>query len=144
MLSDSERSLLLEELARRPRGLADSFTHEATLTTPACGDTVTVRLTLDPASSEMQEVSWDGHGCTVSMTATAALCVLPLTDTPSFRKLHAAYTDSVDGGAVLEDDLLADLEPFAGIGRFPLRAQCATLAWRTLASAIDVGAVPQV
>jgi len=144
MLSDSERSLLLEELARRPRGLADSFTHSFSLTTPACGDTVTVRLTLDPASSEMQEISWDGHGCTVSMAASAAMCALPLTDVPSFGMLHGAYTDSVGGGAVLEGDVLGDLEAFAGIGRFPLRAQCATLPWRALASAIDVGAVPQV
>ena len=143
MLSDSERSLLLEELARRPRGLADSFTHSFSLTTPACGDTVTVRLTLDPRG-QMKELSWDGHGCTVSMAASAAMCALPLTDVPSFGMLHGAYTDSVGGGAVLEGDVLGDLEAFAGIGRFPLRAQCATLPWRALASAIDVGAVPQV
>jgi len=139
MLSDSERSLLLEELARAPHGLAESFTHEATLTTPACGDTVTVRVTLGPDSSEMQELTWDGHGCTVSMAAAAAMCALPLTDTPAFRALLVAYTASVNGGAPLQ----GDLEPFAGIGRFPLRAQCATLAWRALELAlVDVEPAP--
>lgn len=136
-LSDGERSLLLEELARRPRGLAETFTHEATLTTPACGDTVTVRVTLGPAS-EMQEVTWDGHGCTVSMAASAALCNLPLTATPAFRAEFEQYVASVGGDGVLG----GDLEAFAGIGRFPLRAQCATLAWRALARAIDVEPAP--
>jgi NifU-like protein involved in Fe-S cluster formation len=29
-----------------------------------------------------------------------------------------------------------DLEAFAGIGRFPLRARCATLAWRAAQTAL--------
>ena len=64
---------------------------------------------------------------------------LPLTDTPAFRALLVAYTASVNGGAPLQ----GDLEPFAGIGRFPLRAQCATLAWRALELAlVDVEPAP--
>ena len=131
MLSDQERSILLEELAKRPQRPLEVFTHEATARTLSCGDEVTVRLRV--VGSEIQEIGWSGHGCTVSMAATAALSGLAPMSVPEFPKLQERYTASVNGGAALDDDL----EPFAGIGRFPLRAQCSTLAWRALAAALE-------
>jgi nitrogen fixation protein NifU and related proteins len=139
MLSDSERSMLLEELARRPHALSDSFTHEAHLVSPTCGDEVTIHLTLSP-TFVIQELSWSGHGCTVSMAGAAALSATFAPEVPELRKLYAEYEASVNGGAALD----GDLEAFAGIGRFPLRAGCATLAWRAALQAIDVQPVPEV
>lgn len=133
MLSDSERSMLLEQLAREPHSLAETFTHEATLRSPACGDEVTVRATV--LGAEMKEISWSGHGCAVSMAAITALSHLAPLSVPSFSELQARYTAAVNG----EGELDGDLEPFAGIGRFPLRAQCATLGWRALAEALAQG-----
>lgn len=133
LLSDAERSMLLEQLAREPGELAETFTHEATLTSPACGDEVTVRLTV--VAGQIQEISWRGHGCTVSMAATAAMAALAPLSVPAFGTLQARYTAAVNGQGELE----GDLEPFAGIGRFPLRAQCATLGWRALAAALAQG-----
>lgn len=130
MLTDAERSMLLEQLAREPRALAETYTHEATLRTPACGDEITVRVTVD--AGQMQEISWRGHGCTVSMAAAAAMAALAPVEVPAFGTLLARYTAAVNGQGELE----GDLEPFAGIGRFPLRAQCATLGWRALADAL--------
>jgi nitrogen fixation protein NifU and related proteins len=140
MLTDAERSMLLEQLAREPRKLAETFTHGASLRTPSCGDEVTVRATL--RGSEIQEFSGSGHGCMVSMAALAALCELSPRSVPEFSDLHARYTAAVNGDGELD----GDLEPFAGIGRFPLRGQCATLAWRALAAAlaVDVAPVPEV
>ena len=138
-LSDSERALLLEELARRPHALSDVFTHEAHLASPTCGDEVTVRVTLDPMS-EMQEFSWDGHGCTVSMAAAAALSALMPMSAPAFPTRFAEYEASVNGGEAMQ----GDLEAFADIGRFPLRGSCATLAWRAALAAIDVETIPEV
>jgi nitrogen fixation protein NifU and related proteins len=132
MLSDSERSMLLEQLARSPRALAESFTHEASMRTPSCGDEATVRATV--RGSEIQEISATGHGCTVSMAAIAALRELAPLSVPEFSDLLGRYTAAVSGDGELD----GDLEAFAGIGRFALRAQCATLAWRALSSAIDV------
>jgi nitrogen fixation protein NifU and related proteins len=130
MLSDSERSMLLEQLARTPQQLAETFTHEASLRTPSCGDEVTVRATV--VASQMQEISCSGHGCTVSMAAMSAVAQLAPIDLPAFGRLHARYTAAVNGDGELD----GDLEAFAGIGRFPLRGQCATLAWRALAEAL--------
>ena len=36
MLSDSERSMLLEQLAKQPHRLAESFTHEGHARTASC------------------------------------------------------------------------------------------------------------
>lgn len=122
--------MLLEELARRPQRQLEVFTHEATERTLSCGDEVTIRVRV--VGSDIQEIGWSGHGCTVSMAATAALSGLAPLPLPEFPKLQGAYVASVNGGEALDDDL----EPFAGIGRFPLRAQCSTLAWRALAAAL--------
>jgi nitrogen fixation NifU-like protein len=136
MLSDSERSMLLEQLARTPHSQLETFTHEGFARTPSCGDEITVRVTVE--GLEIQELGWVGHGCTVSMAAAAALSGRAPIAIPEFPRLLAAYTASVNGGRGPdgEDGDGGDLEAFAGIGRFPLRAQCATLAWRALENAL--------
>src|SRR4051812_45038609 len=110
MLSDSERSMLLEQLARTRVELAETFTHEASARTPSCGDEVTVRATV--VEGEVTGISATGHGCTVSMAATAALVAQAPLSLASFDQLHARYTAAVNGEGELDDDL----EPFAGIG----------------------------
>jgi nitrogen fixation protein NifU and related proteins len=132
-LTDAERSMLLDELARKPHALGDGvrgFARSAT-----CGDEVTVAVHLSgsPGTFIIQDFSWDAHGCTVSMAASAALSALAPTDVPELRKKFERYEASLYGG----DPLDGDLEAFAGIGRFPLRAGCATLAWRAALSAIE-------
>lgn len=157
VLTDAERSMLLEDLARTSHELSETYTHEGFARSPACGDEVTVRLTLvstraptlettpepDRAptlsldSSEIHDVSFAVHGCTVSRAATTALAGLPPMSVPAFRAMYERYSAAVNGVGLIDGVGEGDLEPFAGIGRFPLRAQCATLAWRALAAAID-------
>lgn len=121
------RQLVIEDLhrARHGYGLAEQYDGEASEISPACGDTVTVRVSHDG-------FSWQGNGCTVSMAAASALGA---TSVQRFRDLADDYLASVavDGAPVDDEDLAA----FAGIGRFPLRARCATLAWRAAASALS-------
>jgi len=124
-LTDADRSMLLRELerARHGFGLAGDFSGEATRTSPSCGDTVTVRV-------GEGGFTWEGHGCAVSMAAASAIGALSIHE---FVRLEPLYLAAVDG----DGELSGDLEPFAGIGRFPLRGRCATLAWRAARAAID-------
>lgn len=119
------RQLIIEDLhrARHGYGLADEFAGEGSEISPACGDTVTVRV--GPGG-----FSWQGNGCTVSMAAASALGA---TSVERFTAIADDYLASVlpDGQPVD-----GDLEAFAGIGRFPLRARCATLAWRAAQTAL--------
>lgn len=125
-MDDKLRQLIIEDLhrARHGYGLAEEFEGEASEISPACGDTVTVRVS-------GEAFSWQGNGCTVSMAAASALATISVDE---FRALDAAYLASVlaDGEPVDSDELGA----FAGIGRFPLRARCATLAWRAAGGAL--------
>jgi len=113
------RQLVIEDLhrARHGYGLAAEYIAEASEISPACGDTVTVRVSADG-------FSWQGNGCTVSMAAASALGA---TSRDEFAAVIDSYLASVAPGGVAVE---GDLEAFAGIGRFPLRAKCATLAWR--------------
>ena len=119
------RQLVIEDLhrARHGYGLADEFLGEATEISPACGDAVTVRVSADG-------FTWQGNGCTVSMAAASALGE---TSRKRFAEVIDGYLASVLPDGVPVD---GDLEAFAGIGRFPLRARCATLAWRAAAAAL--------
>lgn len=122
--------MLIRELEkeRRGYGLEARFSGENTQSSPTCGDTVTVRVS-------GHGFTWNGHGCSVSMAAASVIGGL---DVAEFTALEADYLVAVGGGS--DARLSGDLEPFAGIGRFPLRARCATLAWRAARGAIDAAA----
>lgn len=134
MLTDAERATLIEELARARtgEGLPDAG-RDVHRRSPACGDEVTVRLHLD--GDRIVRLGWTGHGCTVSTAAVSALAAAADgLGIPEFRALADRYLASLDAAAE-PDPRLGDLEAFTGIGRFPLRAGCASLAWR---AALDV------
>jgi nitrogen fixation NifU-like protein len=136
-MDDAERTAVIEDLARSRigYGLGDgdgAAGLSATRRSPACGDEVTMRV--DVADGILIAVRWEGHGCQVSMAAASALA-----DTASglelreFANLAGRYLESVaPGGSPVE----GGLEVFAGIGRFPLRAGCATLSWRAVLAAL--------
>ncbi len=124
-MDDRMRQLVIEDLhrARHGYGLVDPFEGEGSEFSPACGDAVTVRVA-------EERFSWEGNGCTVSMAAASALGALTVAE---FERLEASYLDSVlPDGEPVDGDLAA----FAGVGRFPLRARCATRAWRAARTAL--------
>lgn len=138
-LNDDERLALIEQLdrARTGFGLRQSFTGEAKRTSPTCGDEITVRVTV--RQGELAELSWTGHGCTVSQASAGALAALAPVPLERFALLTRDFLGSVKlGGESTEP--LADAEAFAGIGRFPLRARCASLAWL---AALDAAGLSQ-
>lgn len=130
-MDDNLRQLFIEDLrrARHGFGLATEYTGEGSEISPSCGDGVTVRVGPDG-------FSWEGDGCGVSMAAASALGATTIDD---FRMLVDDYLTSVIPGA---PPVPGDLEPFAGIGRFPLRAGCATLAWRAARTALAAATPP--
>lgn len=125
-LNDADRMILLTELerARHGYGLAQQFAAEASERSASCGDDVTVRVSTDGT------LTWSGHGCAVSMAAASAVGARTADEV---RATAALFIASVEPGGA---PLAGDLEPFAGIGRFPLRGRCATLAWRAAVVAI--------
>ncbi|MCC6278477.1 MAG: SUF system NifU family Fe-S cluster assembly protein [Oligoflexia bacterium] len=107
---------------------------------PLCGDRLTVFLNFK--DDKVSEIKFQGSGCAIS-TASASMMsesLLGLTKTQIeslFDKFHKLVTSSLDGGNDSNDSGdLGKLEVFAGVGEFPARVKCATLAWHTVMSAI--------
>ena len=136
MLLEDQRAVVIEELAKAKTGfgLGDVAGREAHRRSPVCGDEVRVRVLID--GNSIVRVTWEGHGCLVSTAATVALAEtaagMALTDFPGFA---ARYLATLEADAEADADL-GDLEAFAGIGRYPLRAGCASLAWRAALEAL--------
>lgn len=135
-LAEADRAILIEELAktRLGAGLGDLPGPEAHRRSPACGDEVTVRVVLD--GDAITALRWDGHGCVVSTAAASALAAAAAgLELDAFRALAGRYLATLDAAAD-PDPELGDLEAFVGIGRYPLRAGCASLAWRAALDAL--------
>ena len=103
---------------------------------PLCGDKVTVRLQLD--GDVITDIGFLGEGCAISQascsTMTEAVKGKTVAEAKTiFEKFHAMVT----GVGEADFDKLDKLAVFAGVGEFPMRVKCATLAWHTLNQALS-------
>jgi len=139
---------------RRPRnfGRLPGASHSAVGYNPLCGDRVEVYLRVE--QGRIEEIAFEGVGCAISTASasmmTEALRGKSLEETRHlFERFHALVTGApagggstrggadTAGGAPLE---LGKLAAFAGVGEYPMRVKCATLAWHALQSALQSGA----
>jgi nitrogen fixation NifU-like protein len=137
-LDETERATLIEQLARSRDGFGfdglDSAARSAHRRSPTCGDEFTVRVLV--VQEIIEQLRWEGHGCVVSTAAAGALAaVVPGLSRPSFLALAARYFESVQADGA-PDAAFGDAEVFAGVGRYPLRAGCASIAWRAAVEAV--------
>ncbi len=138
---DSVRDLYREVIldhSRRPRNfgtLADA-NREAQGFNPLCGDRL--RLYLEVEGGAVVDASFEGDGCAIS-TASASLLtesVKGLSETEALSRVEA-FRRMVSGDAEPEEATLGKLVVFAGVRDYPARVKCATLAWHTLAAAVE-------
>ena len=86
----------------------------------------------------IRDIAFTGAGCAIS-TASAST----MTETVKGKTLEearayfAAFLALVKGEADPEDAPEDELAVFAGVGEFPMRVKCATLAWHTLTAALE-------
>jgi nitrogen fixation NifU-like protein len=129
---------------RRPRnfGRLPEASHSAVGYNPLCGDRVEVTLRVE--DGRIEEIAFEGVGCAIS-TASASMMTEALRgkslaeSRDLFERFHALVTGAPNGGAAEGPDL-GKLAAFAGVGEFPMRVKCATLAWHALQSALASGA----
>ncbi|MBV8202921.1 MAG: SUF system NifU family Fe-S cluster assembly protein [Acidobacteria bacterium] len=149
---------------RRPRnfGRLHAASHSAAGHNPLCGDRVTVDLRVE--DGRIADIAFEGVGCAIS-TASASMMTEALRgkSLAEARQLFERFHALVTGGppaagagtragtaartaAELEDQAaspaggggpeLGKLAAFAGVGEYPMRVKCATLAWHALQSAL--------
>ncbi|MEM8964675.1 MAG: Fe-S cluster assembly sulfur transfer protein SufU [Acidobacteriota bacterium] len=126
---------------RRPRNFRrlDNADHHALGHNPLCGDKVEIWVDVDDDGT-VRDIGFQGAGCAIS-TASASLMTEAVhgKDRMTIDDLKRVFLAMVKG----EDDPGKDtvdldkLEALEGVREYPMRVKCATLAWHTLASALD-------
>ena len=139
-LDDLYRDIIIDHYRHpRHRGhlTAPSASHEGL--NPLCGDEVTVEVVLD--GTALGEIGYTGSGCSISQSSasmmTEAVAGKSVAET---HKLIADFTAMMRGDESIDPDDLGDLEALSGVRKFPVRIKCATLAWHTLAEALNEAA----
>ena len=138
-LKDLYRQQILDH-ARNPRnfGRLKEATHAAPGINPLCGDKLHVYLNVT-ADDTISAAWFEGSGCAISM-ASASLLTETVCDVSTDEALELAA--AVDARLTSGDDRLANevalqkLQALDGVREHPARIKCATLAWKTLQSAL--------
>ena len=121
------------------RGLREPFGAQVYHVNPTCGDEVTLRVALSQDGQRVDDISYEGQGCSISQAATSVL-----TDQVIGQSVHqaldtvAAFTEMVSSrGAVQGDEeVLGDGVAFAGVAKYPARVKCALLSWMAFKDAL--------
>ncbi len=139
-LADLYQELILDHNKRpRNRRRAEAATCHVDGHNPLCGDKITLYVTVDDAGV-ITDVSFEGAGCAIS-TASASI----LTETiagktvDEARAIFESFVALVGGEGSADGEVPPKLKAFAGVGQYPARVKCATLAWRTLEAALAEG-----
>jgi nitrogen fixation NifU-like protein len=103
---------------------------------PLCGDKITLYLRLD--KNRIENLTFEGTGCAISMASasimTESIKEHELGDAQKaiekiMRQFNVAHSD--------EESIEGDMAALGGVRAFPSRIKCATLAWKTLESALQ-------
>ena len=117
---------------RKPlhKGLREPYDAQVRHLNPTCGDEITLRVHLD--SGVVADVSYEGHGCSISQAAASVMADLVIGKTlPEAMEIHEEFLRLMQSKGELEpdEDVLEDAVAFAGVSRYPARIKCALLAW---------------
>ena len=129
---------MILEHARKPRnfGVLDTANRHAFGNNPLCGDEITVHLELADDDT-VNAITFEGHGCAISTAAASVMTGLAKGKkkeelTKLFKQFHNEVMDEQE-----QPDLPKKLKVFTGVKAYPMRVKCATLAWHTLAAALE-------
>ena len=121
------------------RGLREPFGAEVHHVNPTCGDEVTLRVELSDDGERVNDVSYDGQGCSISQAATSVLTELVIgRDVDDALQTVAAFNEMIASRGTVEgdEDVLGDGIAFAGVAKYPARIKCALLGWTAFKAAL--------
>ena len=133
-LDELYRDVILDHYSHpRNKGTLDPADVVREGANPLCGDEI--RLFLIVRDGVVQDVRFDGRGCSISQASASMMTELikgqPVAEA---ARLIAAFKAMMHGEPPAE--ALGDLEALQGVRKFPVRVKCATLGWVTLEGAL--------
>jgi nitrogen fixation protein NifU and related proteins len=117
--------------------LSDPGVVEVHHVNPTCGDEVTLRVKV--AGGVVEDVSYDGAGCSISQASTSVMTELVIgRQVDDALGKHDAFLELMQSRGTLEpdEDVLEDGIAFAGVSRYPARVKCALLGWMAWKDAV--------
>ena len=124
------------------KGLRTPFAAEVHHVNPTCGDEIDLRVTLgqdDSGHTVIEDVSYDGQGCSISQASASVLYEL-VVGKPEDEALaiEGAFHEMVSSRGQIEpdEDVLGDAAAFAGVAKYPARVKCALLSWMAFKDAL--------
>ena len=112
------------------KGLSDEKSIQVHHVNPSCGDEITLNLILK--GNVVQDVTWDGVGCSISQASASIMSDLVHGKSveQAFLALDAFSELMSSKGSIKGDDaILEDGVALAGVSKFPARVKCALLGW---------------
>ncbi|MEO7587979.1 MAG: Fe-S cluster assembly sulfur transfer protein SufU [Arachnia sp.] len=118
-------------------GLREPYDAQVHHVNPSCGDELTLRVSL--AGEVIQDVSYEGEGCSISQASTSVMTDLVIGK--DVRHSMGLYDDFLEmmqsrGEITPDEDRFEDAIAFAGVSKFPARVKCALLSWSALRDAV--------
>ncbi|MEU0571391.1 Fe-S cluster assembly sulfur transfer protein SufU [Nonomuraea sp. NPDC005983] len=140
MIGESMYQELILEHYKHPqgRGLREPYDAEVHHVNPTCGDEITLRVRVGDAG-KIEDVSYDGQGCSISQAAASVLHELTTGSTvEESLSVVDEFTRLMQGRGQVEadEDVLGDAVAFAGVAKFPARVKCALLSWMAYKDAV--------
>jgi nitrogen fixation protein NifU and related proteins len=113
------------------RGLREPYDAEVHHVNPTCGDEVTLRVRI--ADGTVQDVSYEGQGCSISQASTSVLTDLvvgkPVREALAVYAAFLAMMQAKGAPPTAAEETLEDAVAFSGVSRYPSRIKCALLGW---------------
>lgn len=125
---------------RRPRNFHPmaSASCSADGKNPNCGDQLTIWVLVE--DDRVADVSFQGVGCAISKASASLMTEAVKGKTRAeavalFETMHRVLTGVETDPAVIKG--LGPLRALSGVGKFPMRVKCASLAWHAFKAALD-------
>lgn len=134
---DLYKAIILEHYSQPPhKGQLPDHTHYDEGINPSCGDEI--ELFLKVRDNVIEEVSFDGVGCSICLASasmlTTALRGKTVAEAKAFREAFKEWITVREPEPCPVD--LDELEALSGVRNYPVRIKCALLAWETFEGAL--------
>lgn len=124
------------------KGLREPFNAQVHHVNPTCGDEIDLRVALGTSESGetiIEDVSYDGQGCSISQASASVLYELLVGRTESEAlEIEGAFHEMISSRGQVEPDeeTLGDAAAFVGVAKYPARVKCALLSWMAFKDAL--------
>jgi len=136
-IDDLYHNIVLDHY-RNPRNSADlsHIAEEEVHENPTCGDSVKIDVAMH--NGKIEKLVFDGRGCAISVASASMMTeLLSGRSVDEARKIITDFMAIMRGNAERSAlDEWGDLAALSGVIDFPLRVNCAILAWRALEAAL--------